>query len=284
MVSVAAMDFQRIELRPLTPTIGVEIHGVDLTQPLDDATFAEIHAAFLQHQVIFFRDQDISIEQHKEFGRRFGELHIHPALPGPEGHPEILPIHADENSKYVAGNAWHSDVSCDPEPPLGSILHMHTVPSSGGDTMFSSMYAAYEALSGPMQEMLCGMTALHGSEHVYRGRYKDQGVDDTGKEFPESVHPVVRTHPETGRKGLFVNQGFTTRINGLKPAEGKAILRFLFEHMAKPEFICRFQWAEKSIAFWDNRCVQHYALWDYFPQVRHGLRVTIKGDKPFYEE
>jgi taurine dioxygenase len=278
------MDFQRIELRLLTPTIGAEIHGVDLTQPLDEATFAEIHAALLAHQVIFFRDQDITIEQQKDFGRRFGKLHIHPALPGPEGHPEILPIHADENSKHVAGNAWHSDVSCDAEPPLGSILHMHTVPSSGGDTMFSSMTAAYEALSEPMQEMLCGMTAIHASEHVYRGRYKDQGVDDTGKEFPESVHPVVRTHPETGRKALFVNRGFTTRINGLKTAEGKAMLRFLFEHMAKPEYMCRFQWAEKSIAFWDNRCVQHYALWDYFPQVRHGLRVTIEGDKPFYNK
>jgi taurine dioxygenase len=284
MVSVAAVDYQRIEVHVLTPTIGAEIHGVDLTQPLDEATFAEIHAALLEHQVIFFRDQDIDVEQQKTFGRRFGELHIHPAAPGPEGHPEILPIHADENSKFVAGNLWHSDVSCEEEPPLGSILHLHTVPPSGGDTMFASMYAAYEALSEPMQNFLCGLTALHASDKVYRGRYKDQGIDDSEKEYPQSVHPVVRTHPETGRKSLFVNRGFTTRLIGLKANEGKALLNFLCEHMARPEFICRFKWREKSIAFWDNRCVQHYALWDYFPQVRHGLRVTIKGDKPFYKE
>ena len=284
MVSVPAMDYQRIEVRPLTPTIGAEIHGVDLAQALDEATFAEIHAAFLKYQVIFFRNQDISIEQHKAFGSLFGELHIHPAAPGPEGHPEILEIHADGNSKYAAGNAWHSDVSCDAEPPLGSILHMHTVPSSGGDTMFASMYAAYEALSEPMRNLVCGLTAEHASEHVYRGRYKNRGVDDTGKEYPRNEHPVVRTHPDTGRKALYVNGAFTTRIKGLKPNEGKAMLNFLCEHMAKPEFICRFKWEEKSIAFWDNRCVQHYALWDYFPEVRHGLRVTVKGDKPFYRE
>jgi len=281
---ISAMDYQRIETRPLTPTIGAEIHGVDLSQPLDEATREEIRAAFLQHQVVFFRNQDINLDQHKAFGRLFGELHIHPASPGPEGHPEILIIHADENSTYVAGNAWHSDVSCDPEPPLGSILHLHTVPPSGGDTMFASMYAAYEALSEPMKRFLCGLTATHTSNHVYRGRYKDKGVEDADKEYPSAEHPVVRTHPETGRKALFVNGTFTTRINGLKANEGKALLKFLCEHLVRPEFICRFRWEEKSIAFWDNRCVQHYALWDYFPQVRHGLRVTIKGDRPFYRE
>ncbi|MCZ6473134.1 MAG: TauD/TfdA family dioxygenase [SAR324 cluster bacterium] len=278
--AVAAADYQRIEVRPLTPSIGAEIHSVDLTQPLDEQTFQEIHAAFLAHQVIFFRDQQIDIEQHKAFGRMFGELHIHPAAPSPEGHPEILVIHADEKSKFVAGNTWHSDVSCDAEPPLGSILHMHTLPSSGGDTMFASMYAAYEALSETMRKFLSGLTAVHGSEHVYRGRYKDFGVEDAGKVYPKNEHPVVRTHPESGRKGLYVNSGFTTRINGLEKSESRALLDFLFAHVAQPEFHCRFKWAENSIAFWDNRCVQHYALWDYYPQVRHGLRVTVKGSKP----
>ena len=278
--AVAAMDFERIEVRPLTPRIGAEVHGVDLSQPLDEKTFGEIQAAYLKHQVIFFRDQEITIEQQKDFARRFGELHIHPAHPAYKEHPEVMAIHADENSKIVAGNGWHSDVSCDAEPPLGTILHMHQVPSSGGDTMFSSMYAAYDALSDTMKEFLDPLTAVHGSEHVYRGRYKDQGVDDTGKVYPENTHPVVRTHPETGRKGLFVNSAFTTRINGLKPREGKALLNFLCEQIASPEFHCRFKWEVNSIAFWDNRCAQHYALWDYFPEVRHGLRVTIKGDKP----
>jgi taurine dioxygenase len=278
--AVAAADYQRIEVRPMTPRIGAEIHGVDLSQPLDEQTFQEIRTAFLEHQVIFFRDQQIDIDQHKAFGRMFGELHIHPAAPSPEGHPEILVIHADEKSKFVAGNAWHSDVSCDEEPPLGSILHMHTLPSSGGDTMFASMYAAYKALSETMREFLSGLTAVHGSEHVYRGRYKAFGVDDAGKVYPENEHPVVRTHPDTGRKGLYVNSGFTTHIKGLEKSESRALLDFLFAHVAKPEFHCRFKWEKNSIAFWDNRCVQHYALWDYFPEVRHGLRVTVKGSKP----
>ena len=150
--------------------------------------------------------------------------------------------------------------------------------------MFASMYAAYEALSEPMQKFVCGLTAVHASEQVYRGRYAHKGVDDTGKEYPSSEHPVVRTHPETGRKALYVNSAFTTRINGLKPNEGKALLKFLCDHLSRPEFICRFKWEKKSIAFWDNRCVQHYALWDYFPEVRHGLRVTVKGDRPFYKK
>lgn len=274
------MDYQRITVEPLTPRIGAEIGGVDLSQPLEDQVFEEIHAAFLKHQVIFFRDQKLTPEQHKAFGRRFGELHIHPAAPAPEGHPEILVIHADENSKFVAGDGWHSDVSCDEEPPLGSILHMHQVPSCGGDTMFASMYAAYDALSEPMKVLLSGLRAVHGSEHVYRNRYRNQGVDDTGKVYPQAEHPVVRTHPETGRKGLFVNSIFTTRIRGLRRRESDALLKFLFEHMASTEFHCRFKWRKNSIAFWDNRCAQHFALWDYYPEVRHGLRVTVKGTRP----
>ncbi len=274
------MGYENIQVHPLTPAIGAEIGGVDLSRPLEDDVFAEIHDAFLKHQVIFFRDQELTPEQHKAFGRRFGELHIHPAAPAPEGHPEILVIHADENSKFVAGNGWHSDVSCDEEPPLGSILHLHQVPSCGGDTLFASMYAAYEALSEPMKVFLAGLTAVHGSEHVYRGRYRDQGVDDAGKVYPQAEHPVVRTHPETGRKSLFVNSTFTTRIKGLRRAESDALLKFLCEHIASPDFQCRFKWRKNSVAFWDNRCAQHFAMWDYYPEVRHGLRVTVKGTRP----
>ncbi|MEE8435654.1 MAG: TauD/TfdA family dioxygenase, partial [bacterium] len=149
----------------------------------------------------------------------------------------------------------------------------------GGDTLFASMYAAFEALSEPMQSFLSGLSALHASEHVYRGRY---GVkEDPGRKFPEAVHPVVRTHPVTGRKGLYVNPSFTLKIQELKRRESEALLRMLYGHMAHPEFHCRFRWQKHSIALWDNRCTQHFAMWDYYPQVRHGLRVTIKGDRPF---
>lgn len=278
------MSYEVIKVRKLTPRIGGEISGVDLSKPLDDKTFREIKAALLENQVIFFRDQDITLDQHKDFGRRFGELHVHPAAPAPEGHPEILRIHGDANSKRVAGEAWHSDVSCDLEPPMGSILRLHTVPETGGDTLFSSMYAAYDALSQPMKDFLSGLTAIHSGEHVYRNRYEyNSGQrEDTQKSFPQSEHPVIRTHPETGRQALFVNYGFTTRIVGLPQQESEALLAFLFDHCARPEFQCRFKWEVGSIAFWDNRCAQHHAIWDYFPQVRSGYRVTIKGDRPFY--
>ena len=269
-----------IRVEKLTPYVGGVVGGVDLSQPLDESTFKQVHDALIDNGVIFFRDQHLTPEQQKAFGRRFGELHIHPAAPKevPE-HPEILVIHADESSKHVAGENWHSDVSCDPEPPMGSILYMHELPPVGGDTLFASMYAAYEALSEPMKRFLEPLTARHEGEHVYRGRY---GLDDAGKTFPAAEHPVIRTHPVSGRKALFVNGGFTRRIVQLSRSESDAVLQFLYRHVETPEFHCRFRWQVNSIAFWDNRCVQHHAMWDYYPQRRHGHRVTIKGDKPFY--
>ena len=273
------MPHASIQVDKLTPHAGAEIRGVDLAQPLDEPTFKEIHAALIDNGVIFFRDQHLTPEQQKAFGRLFGDLHLHPAAPSLlEGHPEILVIHADENSKHVAGENWHSDVSCDLEPPMGSILYMQELPAVGGDTLFASMYAAYEALSEPMKRFLEPLTARHEGEHVYRGRY---GVNDTGKVFPRAEHPVVRTHPVSGRKALFVNGGFTTRITQLARPESDALLQFLFRHVETPEFHCRFRWQVNSVAFWDNRCVQHHAMWDYYPQRRHGHRVTIKGDRPF---
>jgi taurine dioxygenase len=274
------MAYVSIQVDKLTPHTGAEIRGVDLAQPLDERTFKEIHDALIDNGVIFFRDQRLTPDQQKAFGRLFGELHMHPAAPSLlEGHPEILVIHADETSKHVAGENWHSDVSCDREPPMGSILYMHELPPVGGDTLFASMYAAYEALSEPMKRFLEPLTAWHEGEHVYRGRY---GVNDTGKVFPRAEHPVIRTHPVSGRKALFVNSGFTTRIAQLKRAESDAVLQFLYRHIETPELHCRFRWQVNSVAFWDNRCVQHHAMWDYFPQRRHGHRVTIKGDAPFY--
>jgi taurine dioxygenase len=269
-----------LTIEKLTPHIGAEVRGVDLSVPLDEPTFKQVHDALIENQVIFFRDQHLTPAQQKAFGRLFGELAVHPAAPGlVEGHPEILVVHADEKSKHVAGENWHSDVSCDPEPPMGSILYMHELPPVGGDTLFASMYAAYEALSDPMKRLLEGMTAIHRGEHVYRGRY---GVKDEGKQFPEAEHPVIRTHPVSGRKALFVNRTFTTRIVQLGRSESAAVLGFLYQHLETPEFQCRFRWRVNSVAFWDNRCAQHHAMWDYFPQRRHGHRVTVKGDRPFY--
>ncbi len=273
------MKYETIQVQPLTPTLGAEIHGIDLTQVLDNRQSQEVHNALLTHQVIFFRNQKISFEQHKAFGRLFGELEVHPYAPSQAGHPEVLPIHADANSKQIAGERWHSDVSCDPEPPMGSILHLHEVPPTGGDTLFASMYAAYDALSDKMKDYLEGLIAIHDGGPNYRRRAAIEGKDDQ-RTFPRAEHPVVRTHPQTGRKLLFVNPVFTTTVRDLPEAEGEAILKFLFDHCNQPQFQARFSWRENSVAFWDNRCVQHIAMWDYFPQTRSGNRVTVKGDKP----
>jgi taurine dioxygenase len=276
------MAYQTIEVRKLNPVIGAEIFGVDLSKDLGNQQFQEVHDALMENLVIFFRDQKMTIDQHKAFGRRFGKLHVHPNAPQevPE-HPEILVIKADEKSKHVAGEVWHTDVSCDEEPPMGSILHMHTVPpDGGGDTMFANMYAAFEALSTPIQRMLEGMTAIHDSAKAHG--YRVKATDRADKSYPRFEHPVVRTHPVTGRKGLNVNRGFTTRIVQLKQNESEALLDMLYEHVETPEFMCRFRWQPNSVAFWDNRSTQHHALFDYFPHRRYGLRVTVAGDKPFY--
>jgi taurine dioxygenase len=282
------MSYETIGVTKLTPHIGAEIGGVDLAKPLGNQQFQEIHDALMENKVIFFRDQKLTVEQHKAFGRLFGDLHVHPASQGAakdaaisstEGHPEILVVHADENSKRVAGEAWHSDVTCDEAPPMGSLLYMHEVPAAGGDTLFANMYTAYETLSEPIKRMLVGMTAVHDGEQIYRGRY---GYDDRGKTYPRAEHPVVRTHPVTGRPLLFINSNFTTHIKGLKKNESDALLQMLYRHIETPEFHCRFRWQPGSLAFWDNRCTQHRALFDYHPQRRHAHRVTVKGDRTFY--
>jgi taurine dioxygenase len=265
-----------MKVTPLTPRIGAEISGLDLRAPLGADQIAALKQALADHLVLFFRDQPINHEAHKRFGRAFGRLQPHSAVPGIEGHPEIVAIHADADSKYVAGEDWHSDLTCDAEPPLGSILYLHTVPPNGGDTLFASMYAAYEALSARMQAFLEGLVAVHDADHVYRPLFPD-----VERKYPCSSHPVVRTHPVTGRKLLFVNASYTTRIEGLPKDESDAILAFLFAHLQNPNFQVRFRWSPHAIAFWDNRCTQHLATWDYFPEVRSGFRVTVAGDRPY---
>jgi taurine dioxygenase len=271
-------SYQTIIVKKLTPLIGAEIEGAQIGS-LTNQQLSEIHRAFSENQVIFFRDQDMTQEQHLNFARAFGPLHIHPAAPHPPSHPELIIIHADKDSPRANGEEWHSDVSCDELPPLGSILHIRTCPPTGGDTLFASMYAAYDALSDRMKQYLEGLTAVHDGEQVYRGLYANYGVADKPS-YPRAEHPIVRTHPVTGKKALFVNRGFTRRILGIPKDESEGVLRYLFEFMERPLFQCRFRWRENSVAFWDNRCVQHHALWDYWPQTRSGYRATIRGERP----
>jgi len=270
-----------IEVRPYAPNLGAEVRGVTLADGVSAAQFDEIRRAFLDYKVLFFRGQaEIPPQRHIEFGRMFGELHSHPAAPGMAGHPEIFEIHAHRDSKIANGEFWHSDVSCDEIPPLGTMLQLHILPPCGGDTMFSDMVAAWESLTAPLQNMLRDLTATHESEHVYRGRYADRGQSDNDISCPSAVHPVVRTHPDTGRQALYVNRTFTTRINELSEQESARVLDLLFDHCEQIDFQIRFRWALNDMAFWDNRCCMHRAIWDYWPEERKGRRVTIRGDRP----
>lgn len=275
--------YQQICVRPVAGALGAEISGVHLGQ-LDDASFREIHAALLAHQVIFFRDQELTRAQHKAFGRCFGTLHVHPFLQPlkSEGHPEFVVLESDEKHPFVA-DAWHSDVTFQDKPPLGSVLRCVEGPEFGGDTMWASMYAAYEALSATMQRLLSDLVAIHDTSRTFsRQDYNTEHVGGKRAEHIVSAeHPVVRTHPETGRKALFVNTAFTQSIKGMKAAESTALLGFLYRHLESPDFTCRFRWQKNSMAMWDNRCTQHRVVADHLTAYRRMERVTIEGDKPF---
>jgi len=286
---MSATRTRGISVDPLTPVIGAEVSGVDLSQPLGDELFAEIHAAFVRHHVLVFRDQHLTPESHKRFGRMFGRLHVHPyhaknmapdhARPAGEADPEILEVKADENSRNVAGEEWHTDVTCDAEPPLGSMLHLLKTPEGGGgDTCFISTIRAYETLSPFMQEIVKGLTAVHDGAKLYTGGYGTT-VPEGG--WPRATHPVVIRQPESGRLALFVNRGFTTRINEFSRDESDAFLEMLWRHIeSHVEFQCRVRWAENTLTFWDNRVTQHHSVWDYYPNSRYGRRVSITGAKP----
>ncbi|HEY5647381.1 MAG TPA: TauD/TfdA family dioxygenase [Pseudomonadales bacterium] len=272
-----------MQITQLSPAIGAEVTGVDLADPRPGDVEA-VRQALTEHQVLFFRDQRLlAPEAQIAFAGAFGPLHTHPAAPQMAEHPEIFVIHAHRGSRVANGNGWHSDVSCDEEPPMATLLQLHVLPSSGGDTLFSSMYAAYESLSDRLREFIATLSATHASEHVYRGRYADRGVDDSSRVYPSAVHPVVRTHPWSGRQALYVNPSFTTRINELTPDESRALLEYLYAHQQRPEFQVRFRWTPNAVAFWDNRCTQHFALWDYWPEERKGHRVTIRGERPYHD-
>jgi len=275
--------YETLHLTPVTRVIGVEVEGVDMTKPIPAAQIEDLSQALANNNVLFFRDQPkLTPIQQIAFAKNFGPLHLHPAAAKEDEHPELFVIHTHGESFVNNGADWHTDVSCDEEPPLGTLLQIHRTPGSGGDTLFANMYAAYDALSDKMKAVLSDCLALHESEHAYRGRYADKGVEDAGTTFPTAVHPVVRTHPVSGRKALYVNETFTSTILDMEREESDALLTFLFQHMKRPEFQVRFQWRDNSIAFWDNRCTQHLAMWDYWPDERYGHRVTIGGDKPYY--
>jgi taurine dioxygenase len=271
-----------VELRPLTPTIGAEVSGVDLRLPLDAGEVKAIREALLAHQVLFFRGQDITPEQQKAFARQFGEIALPPFAPKYGSDPEYIVLDQVE-PKGEGADAWHSDNSFLPEPPLGSILKAVVLPRLGGDTCFANMVAAWEALSEPLRRMLEGLRAVHDiSKPLAKGIARGHTTADLAelqRRFPPVEHPVARMHPETGRKALYVNRNSSVRIVGLSDSENEVLLPFLCDHVRSPEFQCRFRWDTHSIAFWDNRSAQHYAVPDYAERrVMH--RVTLAGDRP----
>jgi taurine dioxygenase len=286
------MTYENISVAPLAGALGAEIGGVDLAQPIDDETFAEIRRAHGEFHVIFFRDQNITPEQHKAFGARFGEFDIHPFAAGLDEHPEVMPVVKEANDH--AGNfggTWHSDVTFRERPPLGSILYAREVPSHGGDTGFATMCLAYETLSDGLKNTLEGLTAMHSASRPYglkASPIKQNGamslsmkvrLGEDAEELTE--HPVVRTIPETGRKALFVNHVFTHNFTGWTTEESQPLLDHLYAHATRLENTCRFRWCKGSVAFWDNRCTQHNALNDYHGQRREMHRVTIIGERPY---
>lgn len=269
-----------LKIEKLTPYIGAEILNIDLTQPTEQMT-QDIRAALLEHKVIFFRDQSLTKTQHIDFARYFGDLEVHPATPKDQPDPEILRIQHGPDSRG-SENMWHSDVTWRECPSLGSILRAVDVPPVGGDTLFANMIVAYDRLSDPLKEKIRGLTAVHDIARVFAKRL-GKTPEELHALYPPMEHPVIRTHPETKESGLYVNAAFTSHIKDMDKEESEALLNQLYLAAWNPEIQCRFRWKVGSIAFWDNRASQHFAASDYFPAVRIMERVTIAGDKPYFE-
>lgn len=280
MATTAPVRSTALSIHPLTPAIGAEILDIDLAAENIGERIPEIRAALLEFGVIFFRDQHLTAEQHIAFARHFGELEVHPATPKDQPNPEILRISHGPESKGQE-NAWHSDVTWREKPSLGSILRAVEVPEVGGDTLFANMHVAYERLSPQMKRLCEGLTAVHDIARVFARRLGKR-PEELHDQYPPMRHPVIRTHPESGKPVIYVNTGFTTHIEGLSEKESRWLLDHLFATAADPEIQCRFRWRPGSIAFWDNRLCQHFAASDYFPARRVMERVTIAGDRPFY--
>ena len=270
-----------LKIRRLAGALGAELSGVDLSQAVDDATIAAIRHALVEYQVIFFRDQDLNPAQQVAFGARFGPLNIHPYVAGMAEHPEVMEIIKEPSERINFGGGWHSDMSFLETPAIGSILYALEIPQFGGDTLFASQAAAYDALSDGLKATLESLSAVHSASREYSAqgasaqKRSSMAIAEADGYVGEYVHPMVLVHPETGRKALYVNPAFTLRIDGWKTSESKALLDYLFNHCRYEAFTCRFHWDPGSIAFWDNRSVWHFALNDYPGQRRHMRRVTV---------
>lgn len=273
-----AMRFERIGVRPLGVTIGAEIEGADLRK-LDDETFQEIRTAWLAYKVVFFRDQDITADEQIAFARRFGELEEHPFLAPSETHDDVVRFEKGEDQSGYE-NLWHSDVSWRECPALGAVLRAIEVPPQGGDTLFADMAAAYDCLDDDLKREIEGLRAVHDFAHSFGRALRPEDLAARQREFPAVSHPVVRTHPDTGQKILYVNSIFVSHIEGMEPAEGTQLLDLLCRQATVPEIQCRFRWEPGSVAFWDNRGTQHYAASDYWPARRVMERVAIVGNRP----
>jgi len=270
-----------LTVTPVCGALGGEVSGIDLGQLLSEATMQEIHQALLEYEVLFFRDQNLSPEAQTRFAEWFGAPQLHQAYPHVEGYPHITILENDKDNPSKI-EMWHTDMTFRKNPPLGSVLHGVIIPEGCGDTVFASMSSAYEGLSDSMQNFLSGLTAVHDFSYGFRESLEESGgrerLAEMVRDNPPVEHPVVRTHPQSGKQALFVNSLFTSRIKGMKQNESEAILQFLFTHMVTPEYTCRFRWQEDSVAFWDNRITQHKPINDYWPARRKLQRITIDGD------
>ena len=283
----ANAPFEQITIRPVAGALGAEVEGVDLSADLDDRTFDEIHQVLLDHHVLFFHDQNLTPQQHSAFASRFGPLNRHPYVAPLTGTPDVFAIVKEPEDRHHFGNGWHTDLSYAKKPAMGAMLYGVEIPPHGGDTLFTNLHLAYDTLSDGMKDMLEGLTAVFSNARTYgpdAQRFKD-GVTAMSvaqqAEISRVEHPMVRTHPETGRKSLFVNELHTVGIKDMTDEESQPILAYLNAHMTKPEFTCRFRWRRGSLAFWDNRCTAHYAISDFEGMRRVMHRVTIEGERPF---
>jgi taurine dioxygenase len=276
-------EYHVIKVAPIAGALGAEISGVDVATDLSEETVAEIRRAWLEHLVVFFHDQVLSPAAFLAFARRIGDPVEYPFVRGMEGFPDIIEVTKLPREVVNFGGIWHSDTAYLERPPMATMLVAREVPEYGGDTLFSNMYDAYEALSPAMQQMLGGLRGVNSSALADVSKTREDRIRDSGvegdKEFV-AEHPVVRTHPETGRKSLYVNVAHTARFAGMTEEESKPLLRFLFEHSVRPEFTCRFRWRRGSLALWDNRCAMHNPINDYHGYTRSMHRITLAGDVP----
>ncbi len=272
------------EIKPIAGALGAELHGIDLSRDLPDETIAAVRQALLDHLVIFFRDQDLPPDRFLALARRFGQPIEYPFLKGLEGFPEIITVSKLENETVNFGGVWHSDTTYLEQPPMATLLVAREVPEAGGDTIFANQYLAYDRLSPAMQALLADLKGVASSAKADSSRTREDRIRSDGSADARKVliaeHPVVRTHPETGRRALFVNVAHTVGFAGLSTDESAPLLNYLFQHQIRPEFTCRFRWRPGSLAIWDNRCAQHYAVNDYAGQRRIMQRITLGGDRP----